>query len=64
MYYLGDKHNDLTYNHFKLCFKSFRAHLEEKSLELTSKDFPSNAQQQTRLSKIIIESISTIYNNV
>tara|TARA_R100000353_G_scaffold170772_2_gene134735 strand:+ start:682 stop:1764 length:1083 start_codon:yes stop_codon:yes gene_type:complete len=63
MYDLGDKHNDLTYNHFKKCFISFKSYLEKENLELTSKDFPSNAQQQNRLSKMIIESIKTAYNN-
>lgn len=64
LYDLGDKHNDLTYNHFKKCFTSFKNHLDKENLELTSKDFPSNAQQQNRLSKIIIESIKTAYNTV
>lgn len=63
LYDLGDKYNDLSYNHFKKCFSHFNNYLNQNDLELTSKDFPSNAQQQNRLSKMIIESVLTAYNN-
>jgi DGQHR domain-containing protein len=61
LYDLGDSQNDLTYSHFKKCFISFRDYLDKEGLVLTSKDFPSNAQQQNRLSKILIESTKTVY---
>jgi len=62
MYALGDEKNDLSYEHFIKCFKSFRNELELQNLELTSKDFPSNAQQQNRLSKILKESLNNAYS--
>lgn len=57
LYVLGDTKNDLSKDFFQICFEKFKKRLEEQNLELTSKDFPSNAQQQIRLSKILIESI-------
>lgn len=57
LYVLGDIKNDLSKDFFLLCFEKFKKRLAEQNLELTSKDFPSNAQQQIRLSKILIESI-------
>jgi len=57
LYIQGDSKNDLSIEFFKSCFMKFKESLISQNLELTSKDFPSNAQQQTRLSKILIESI-------
>lgn len=57
LYVLGDIQNDLSKDFFLTCFKKFKARLGEQNLELTSNDFPSNAQQQARLSKLLIESL-------
>lgn len=63
IYELGDKHNDLSKNHFIKCFESLKLNLNKKDIKLTSEYFPSNEQQQSKLSKLIIESLSTAYNN-
>lgn len=57
LYKLGDSKNDLSTDFFKECFIKFDRHLKSQNLELTSNYFPSNAQQQTRLHKLLIESI-------
>ncbi|UMY64511.1 MULTISPECIES: DGQHR domain-containing protein [unclassified Flavobacterium] len=59
LYRIGDSNNDLSKNFFKDCFAKFRNKLEEQGLTLTSQHFPSNAQQQARLSKILIDSIKS-----
>jgi DGQHR domain-containing protein len=57
IYKIGDAKNDLSKDFFLECFQKFDKALKLKKLELTSEFFPSNAQQQSRLSKILIESI-------
>jgi len=57
LYNLGRQENDLSYNFFINVFERFDEILIEKNITLTSKDFPSNAQQQSRLSKILLESV-------
>ncbi|MCP9756840.1 DGQHR domain-containing protein [Lacihabitans sp. CCS-44] len=57
LYLKGDSMNDLSEEFFTHQFRIFKEHLEQNNLRLTSEDFPSNAQQQARLSKILIESI-------
>ena len=56
LYKIGDDQNDLSYGFFRKIFDNFSNYLQEKNIELTSKDFPSNAQQQTKLKNMIIES--------
>lgn len=62
MYQLGDENNYLTEEHFKKCFYAFRDLLDERRLKLTSDFFPSNAQQQTRLGQLLIESLPLAYH--
>lgn len=57
MYIIGDSKNDLSKEFFLECFQKFDRELKLQKLELTSEYFPSNAQQQSRLAKILIESI-------
>lgn len=57
LYNLGRQKNDLSYDFFINVFDEFNATLHKKDITLTSKDFPSNAQQQSRLSKILVDSI-------
>lgn len=57
IYKIGDSNNDLSKEFFLECFKKFQTYLKEEGLELTSEFFPSNAQQQSRLSKLILESL-------
>jgi len=57
IYLIGDSNNDLSKDFFLTSFGKFKAYLNEQNLELTSKDFPSNAQQQSRLSKLLIDSL-------
>lgn len=58
MYRLGDENNDLSTEHFYKCFELFRQFLIDKEFKLTSEFFPSNAQQQSRLKSMIIESLN------
>jgi DGQHR domain-containing protein len=64
LYKLGDEKNDLSKTHFIKCFKAFESTLKNNGIELTSEYFPSNEQQQTKLSKLLIESLNTAYNTV
>lgn len=57
IYKIGDSKNDLSKDFFVECFTKFKNMLESRDLKLTSDSFPSNAQQQSRLSKLLIESI-------
>ena len=51
------KSNDFTRGFLGEQFNKTKQYLLGKNLKLTSVEFPSNAQQQTRLSKIILESM-------
>jgi DGQHR domain-containing protein len=57
MYKIGDSKGDLSKDFFLECFDKFKTQLFNQNLDLTSRSFPSNAQQQSRLSKILIESV-------
>ncbi|GAB6009189.1 DGQHR domain-containing protein [Dysgonomonas reticulitermitis] len=57
MYKKGDERDDLTESFFSYCFERFKDLLDKKELKLNSEHFPSNAQQQTKLSSLIIESL-------
>lgn len=51
----GNRTKDLSQSFFESQFYQFKDNLERKDLRLTSGDFPSNEQQQKRLSDIILE---------
>jgi len=57
IYRIGDSRNDLSKEFFIECFTKFKNQLINMNLDLTSKSFPSNAQQQSRLSKILLDSV-------
>lgn len=57
LYDLGRQKNDLSYEFFINVFDAFNETLYKEKLTLTSEDFPSNAQQQSRLSEILLDSI-------
>lgn len=57
IYAIGKEKNDLSYNFFEDIFFDFKLYLQKKNIELTSEYFPSNAQQQTKLKNMLIESI-------
>ncbi len=56
LYKIGDIKNDLSEEFFIECFQKFKNNLEQKNKKLTSDDFPSNEQTQSKLSKLIIDS--------
>ncbi|MBU1145032.1 MAG: DGQHR domain-containing protein [Firmicutes bacterium] len=58
---IGEKNKTLDLSFFKKGMSEFKKVLENEKLELTSLEFPSNHQQQARLSKIIIKAFSDIY---
>lgn len=59
IYFLGNKHSDLSELFFTQFFKHFKKEITEKGIELTSTYFTSNEQQQTKLSILIKESLVT-----
>ncbi len=56
LYTIGNKRNDLSIDFFRGCYENFKNYLEIEGKELTSKYFPSNAQQQSKLAELIINS--------
>ena len=59
IYYLGNQHNDLSEVFFSRFFNHFKWEISQRNIKLTSEHFTSNEQQQTKLSNLIKESIST-----
>ncbi|OXA73023.1 hypothetical protein B0A67_06155 [Flavobacterium aquidurense] len=59
IYSLGNQHNDLSEVFFTRFFSHFKREISKKDIKLTSEYFTSNEQQQTKLSNLIKESIST-----
>lgn len=55
---IGADRKTLTREFFKSIFDNFRTYLENKEIELTSKEFGSNEQARTKLAKFITESIT------
>jgi DGQHR domain-containing protein len=53
---LGEKNKTLSYSFFENGITEFKNYLQTENLMLTSLEFPSNHQQQVRLSKLIIDS--------
>lgn len=56
LYRIGDEKNDLSEEFFIECFQNLKNRLEKDNKKLTSNDFPSNEQTQSKLSKLIISS--------
>lgn len=59
IYSLGNQHKDLSELFFTKVFRHFKLEIAAKNIELTSEYFTSNEQQQTKLSTLINESLST-----
>lgn len=59
IYYLGNQYNDLSEIFFSRFFIHFKREISQRNIKLTSEYFTSNEQQQTKLSNLIKESIST-----
>ncbi|MGE6370832.1 DGQHR domain-containing protein [Planococcus kocurii] len=57
IYKLGMKRKTLDFDFFLKCFEAFKAELNAQRKELTSEYFPSNEQEQKKLSNIIIQAI-------
>ena len=51
----GRENKDLTYDYFKMIFENFKKRLEDNNQKLTSEFFKSNEQEQSRLTKLILE---------
>lgn len=58
---IGEKNKSLDFSFFEKGMSEFKKVLENDNLKLTSLYFPSNHQQQVRLSKIIIKVFNDIY---
>ena len=55
----GVREKVLTKSYFALCFTAFKKKLQNESISLTSKDFPSGGEQnQKKLAKHIIDAVS------
>jgi DGQHR domain-containing protein len=55
MYKSGEEKRELTEHHFTVIFEKFKRILDNRHMQLTSRFFPSNEQQQSILSNLIIE---------
>lgn len=64
IYKKGISENKLSQEFFKDVFESFKLSIEQQNIQLTSEHFGSNEQARTKLSKLIIESINPVANNV
>jgi len=57
LYDYGKQKNDLSKDFFIQVFTKFKLNLDMQGLELTSKHFPSNEDQQHRLANLILQTI-------
>ncbi|MCU5103630.1 DGQHR domain-containing protein [Bacillus cereus] len=63
LYELGLKNETLTYKFFIQCFENFKRELKNQNKQLTSEFFPSNEQEQKKLSNIILLANNLIDND-
>lgn len=59
IYSLGNQNNDLSEEFFTKFFSHFKSEIAKKDIELISEFFTSNEQQQTKLSLLIKECVTT-----
>ncbi len=60
IYQEGQNRKDLTREYFKVQFTKFESYLRNRNLDLTSAHFPSNQQMQSKLGKLILESMQLL----